>query len=94
MKRETFCKETMPGLDVTQVPNKTIVLPFDQETYPEFIIDKPAYKAHLNMWIEAAPELFPETIGMAGHCMGSPGNPSDKGYEFAAFSPKRIKKCG
>ncbi len=62
MKRETFCKDTIAGLDVTQVPNKTIVLPFDQETYPKFITDKPAYKAHVNMWIEAAPELFLFTI--------------------------------
>ncbi len=63
MKRETFCKEQIAGLDVTQVPNKTIVLPFDKDTYPTFLANKPKFKAHVNMWIEAAPELFPETIG-------------------------------
>jgi len=26
------------------------------------IEDKPAYKAHIQAWIEAHPELFPETI--------------------------------
>ncbi len=63
MQRETFCKEQIAGLDVTQVPNKTIVLPFDKDTYPTFLANKPKFKAHVNMWIEAAPELFPETIG-------------------------------
>ena len=62
MKRETFRKDHSAGLDVIQVPNKTIVLPFDEETYPEFINDNPAYKAHVQAWIDAHPELFPKTI--------------------------------
>ncbi len=63
MKRETFRKDTIAGLTVTQVPNKTIVLPFDEDTYDEFIIDKTADKAHVQAWIDVDPELFPETIG-------------------------------
>ena len=63
MKRETFRKDKIAGLTVTQVPNKTIVLPFDEDTYDEFIIDKSAYKAHVQAWIDAYPELFPKTIG-------------------------------
>ena len=62
MNREIFRKEHRAGLEVIQVSNKTIVLPFDEETYPEFIDDKPAYKAHIQLWIDAHPELFPETI--------------------------------
>ena len=38
MKRETFRKDKSAGLTVTQVPNKTIVLPFDEDTYDEFIV--------------------------------------------------------
>jgi len=63
MKRETFRKDKIAGLTVTQVPNKTIVLPFDEDTYDEFILDKSAYKAHVQTWIDVYPELFPETIG-------------------------------
>lgn len=63
MKRETFRKEHIAGLEATQVPNKTIVLPFTEETYAEFTEDKPAYKAHVQAWIDAHPELFPKTIG-------------------------------
>lgn len=48
---------------MTQVVNKTIVLPFKEETYDEFIEDKPAYKAHVQAWLDAHPELFPETRG-------------------------------
>jgi len=61
-KRETFCKEKIAGLEVTHVANKTIVLPFNEETYAELIKDKTAYKAFVNTWIEAHPEVFPETI--------------------------------
>ena len=61
MKRETFRKEKIAGLNVTQVPNKTIVLSFNEETYAEFIEDKTVYKAYVNAWIDAYPELFPET---------------------------------
>ncbi len=63
MKRETFHKDKIAGLTVAEVPNKTIVLPFDEDTYDEFIVDKSAYKAHVQAWIDAYPELFPETIG-------------------------------
>jgi hypothetical protein len=62
MKREIFRKDQSAGLDVIHVPNKTIVLPFDEQTYLEFIEDKPAYKAYVQAWIDAHPELFPETI--------------------------------
>ncbi len=63
MKRTTFSKEEMAGLEVVQASNKTIVLPFHEETYAELIEDKPVYKAHVNAWIDAHPELFPEVIG-------------------------------
>lgn len=63
MKRETFRKDRIAGLTVTQVPNKTIVLPFHEDTYDEFIVDKSAYKAHVQSWVDVYPELFPETIG-------------------------------
>lgn len=62
MNRATFRKEDNAGLEVIQVPNKTIVLPFNEDTYAEFIHDKPAYKAHVQAWIDAYPELFPDTI--------------------------------
>ena len=42
--------------------NKTIVLPFHEDTYDELLDEKVAYKAELNAYIEAYPELFPETI--------------------------------
>jgi hypothetical protein len=63
MKRTTFCKDTHPGVEVTQLPNKTIVLPFDEATYPDMLNDNPTYKAYLQSWIDDHPELFPETIG-------------------------------
>jgi len=62
MKRETFRKENCAGLEVTQIPNKTIVLPFDEATYPEFMTDNSAFKNHVQAWIDTHPELFPETI--------------------------------
>ncbi len=37
MKRETFDKELIAGLDVTHITNKTIVLPFDEDMYDERI---------------------------------------------------------
>jgi hypothetical protein len=60
--RETFSKENIGGLDVIQVANKTIVLPFDQERYSDLLEDKPRYKAFVNAWIRAHPELFPDNI--------------------------------
>ncbi len=62
MKRETFDKELIAGLDVTHITNKTIVLPFDEDMYDECIDNTPAYKAHVNAYIEEYPELFPDTI--------------------------------
>ena len=63
MKRTTFCKDTHPGVEVIEMPNKTIVLPFDVATYPEMLDDKPTYKAYVQSWIDDHPELFPEMIG-------------------------------
>ncbi len=48
---------------MTSVANKTIVLPFNEDTYAEFVEEKPRYKAFLRSHIEAHPELFPDTIG-------------------------------
>lgn len=63
MTRTTFCKNTDPGIEVIQVSNKTIVLPFDEATYSDLLNDKPAYKAYVQTWIDEHPELFPDTIG-------------------------------
>ena len=45
------------------VPFQQVVLPVNKDTYSEFIGDKTAYKAHVQAWIDAYPELFPGTIG-------------------------------
>lgn len=63
MKRTTFCKDTHPGVEVDLVPNKTLVLPFDEATYDELLADTSAYKAYVQSWIDRSPELFPDTIG-------------------------------
>ena len=62
MKRQTYSKEKIAGLEVTQVTNKTIVLPFKQATYSEVLEDKQAYKAFLEKQIAVHPELFPSNI--------------------------------
>jgi hypothetical protein len=62
MTRETFCKEQCAGLEVFSRDNKTIVLPFHEDTYDGLLDEKVAYKAAVNAYIEAYPELFPDTI--------------------------------
>lgn len=62
MTRTTFCKDTHPGVEVDLVPNKTLVLPFDEATYDELLADTSAYKAYVQSWIDRSPELFPDTI--------------------------------
>jgi hypothetical protein len=62
IKRETFRKETCAGLNVTHTPNKTIVLPFDEATYATLLEDTSAYKTCVQGYIDAHPELFPDTI--------------------------------
>jgi hypothetical protein len=62
MTRTTFQKDEYAELEAISVKNKTIVLPFDEETYEELLDDKAAYKALIHRTIEAHPELFPETI--------------------------------
>ncbi len=63
MKRETFRKEHCAGLEVIPMVNNTIVLPFDEDTSDELLDNKVAYNATVNAYIEAHPELFPDTIG-------------------------------
>lgn len=63
MKRATFHKDRRTGLDVIQVPNKTIVFPCDKATSSEILYDKATYQAHVQAGIDARPALFPETIG-------------------------------
>ena len=53
-----------------QVPNKTIVFPFHEETYAKFVEDASAYKACVNASIDAHPELFPEPRGAGWSCDG------------------------
>ncbi len=72
MKRETFRKDHSAGLDVLQVPNKRIILPCHEETYPEFIDDKPASTSHVQAWIDGHPEVFPETIHEGWSLYGVP----------------------
>ena len=43
MKRETYCPETIKGLEMIPVANKTIILPFEEATYDELIMDNAAY---------------------------------------------------
>ena len=62
MKRQTYSKEKIAGLEVTQVTNKTIVLPFKQATYSELLEDKQAYNAFIEKQIAAHPELLPSNI--------------------------------
>ncbi|MCP4405849.1 MAG: hypothetical protein GY801_52195 [bacterium] len=42
MKRETYCPENIKGLEMIPVDKKTIILPFDEATYDEFITDNAA----------------------------------------------------
>lgn len=63
MTRTTFCKDTHPGVEVSEISNKTLVLPFDEPTYPDLLADQSAYKASVQRWIDEHPELFPDTIG-------------------------------
>ncbi len=78
MKRETCSKQHIAGLEVTQVSNTTIVFPFNEETYDEFIENKSAYNAHVQAWIDAHPELFPETIG--------------EGWSWHGFTKESVKQ--
>ncbi len=61
-KRETFSQENRAGLDVIQVAKTTIVLPFDKATYAGFVDDTLLYTACVNDWMNAYPELCPDTI--------------------------------
>lgn len=58
--------------------NKTIVLPFDEDTYDELLDDKMTYKAEVNAYIEVYPELFPDTIR--------------DGWSFYGFTQKPLKQ--
>jgi len=78
MKRDTFRKEEIAGLEVTQVPNKTIVLPFTEETYIDFVEEKSASKAYITTYMKAYPELFPETI--------------EEGWSFYGFTKESVKQ--
>jgi hypothetical protein len=78
MTRETFQKDRDVGLEVISVKNKTIVLPFDEETYDDILDENAAYKAYLNDSIERFPELFPETIG--------------EGWSLHGFTTESIKQ--
>lgn len=62
MKRTLYCPEHVDGLDVTSRENKTIVLPFEEETYEELLDDHVAYKAFLMEQMQRHPELFPPTM--------------------------------
>ncbi len=62
MPRTAYSKDHTAGVSVTMMPDKTIVLPFDETTYADLIVDKAAYTAYLNEQIQAHPELFPLAI--------------------------------
>jgi hypothetical protein len=78
MTRETFCKEQCAGLEAIPLVNKTIVLPFDEDTYAELFDEKVAYKAAVNAYIATYPELFPDTIR--------------DGWSFYGFTQESIKQ--
>jgi hypothetical protein len=78
MKRETFSHEKIAGLEVIQKTNKTIVLPFDEETYSKLVENKSAYKGFVKTCIETCPELFPNTI--------------DSGWSLYGFTKDSVKQ--
>ena len=42
--------------------NRTIVVPFDQDKYPEMILKPDKFRASMGKFIEYYPELFPPEI--------------------------------
>jgi hypothetical protein len=62
MKRQTYSQEKTRGLEVTQVTNKRIILPFKHVTYKEIPEDKQAYKVFLENRIAVYPESLPNNI--------------------------------
>ena len=78
MKRQTYSQEKTRGLEVTQVSNKRIILPFKQATYQEVLEDKQAYRAFLEDQIAAHPELFPHNIA--------------EGWSFYGFTRASVKQ--
>ncbi|MDM8555867.1 hypothetical protein QUF75_14135 [Desulfococcaceae bacterium HSG7] len=47
MPRTTCSKDHTVSMSVTMMPDKMIVPPFDETTYPDLIVDKAAYTACL-----------------------------------------------
>jgi len=62
MTRETYCPEKIKGLEVIPIEHKTIVLPFEEATYNEFVTDRAAYKAFIMEQMQQYPELFPPSM--------------------------------
>jgi hypothetical protein len=62
MQRTTYCQEDEFTFEVSSVENKTIVLPFDETSYPALLADRTAYKAHIGDLFQRHPELFPEAM--------------------------------
>ncbi|MDD2388444.1 MAG: hypothetical protein PHP23_01740 [Desulfobacterales bacterium] len=59
---------TNPDSISTLRKDSTIVLPFDQDYYPEIVADSVAFRAELDHFIDLYPELFPSQI-KAGYRM-------------------------
>jgi len=62
MTRRNYCKHENQILQTASVTNKTLVLPFEEETYTSLLQDKVGYKAHITALFQRHPEVFPETM--------------------------------
>jgi len=62
MTRKTYCPGHVKGLEVIPIDNKTIVLPFEEATYHEFLADRAAYTAFITEQMQRYPELFPPSM--------------------------------
>jgi hypothetical protein len=62
MNRATDTPSMNTTLEVTPLANKRIIVPFDEATYEDLLLNRQAYHAFLTEQIQARPELFPATI--------------------------------
>ncbi len=62
MTREIYCPEKVKGLEMIPIENKTIVLPFKEDTYDDVFAEKAAYRAFITEQMQQYPELFPPSM--------------------------------
>jgi hypothetical protein len=92
MKRRTYQQEKGVGLDVIQVSNKTIVLPFDENSYSDLLKDKAGYKAYIDKQIKEHPELFPDCITEGWSLYGFTQSSVKQEMNFRRIQTKEDKK--